>query len=81
LDQAGGCAICAKKPRRRFLAVDHDHTSGAVRGLLCYYCNTAIGVFEFDLGTAERAIAYLTEIASAMRARMVEPGAPSREDV
>lgn len=39
--QGGRCAIC-KKPKESFkrsLAVDHDHGTGKVRGLLCYYCN------------------------------------------
>lgn len=59
--QGGGCAICAKKPRKRYLAVDHDHGTGRVRGLLCYYCNTAIGVFEFDPDTIRRAATYLLD--------------------
>ena len=39
--QGGGCAICKKTPaeERRNLAVDHDHYSGRVRGLLCAHCN------------------------------------------
>ena len=39
--QGGGCAICGKTPEqeRRNLAVDHDHTTGRIRGLLCALCN------------------------------------------
>jgi len=33
--QGGRCAICRCTPRTRRLAVDHDHQSGYVRGLLC----------------------------------------------
>lgn len=34
--QGGKCAICGRKPTGRMrLAVDHDHKTGAVRGLLC----------------------------------------------
>jgi hypothetical protein len=37
--QGGRCAICRAKPKSKRLAVDHDHKSGAVRGLLCSRCN------------------------------------------
>lgn len=37
--QNGRCAICRAKPKSKRLAVDHDHKSGAVRGLLCSRCN------------------------------------------
>lgn len=37
--QGGRCAICRAKPKSKRLAVDHDHKTGAVRGLLCSRCN------------------------------------------
>lgn len=37
--QLGECAICRKMQRDRSIAVDHDHKTGAVRGLLCTMCN------------------------------------------
>lgn len=37
--QGGKCAICRARPKSIRLAVDHDHKSGAVRGLLCSRCN------------------------------------------
>lgn len=45
--QAGVCAICgtAPSPNRR-LHVDHCHTSGRVRALLCQPCNTQLGFYE-----------------------------------
>ena len=38
--QGGGCAICGRPPRADIsLHVDHDHNTGAVRGILCFRCN------------------------------------------
>jgi DNA-directed RNA polymerase subunit RPC12/RpoP len=39
--QGGGCAICGKTKEEegRNLAVDHDHVTGEIRGVLCNYCN------------------------------------------
>ncbi len=39
------CALCRSRPRGRRLAVDHDHLTGIVRGLLCQNCNMALGLF------------------------------------
>ena len=58
--QNGVCAICGQKERTGFrLAVDHDHDSGAVRGLLCSHCNTRLGYWERDVEALRAAIAYL----------------------
>lgn len=40
--QGGGCAICGTRPRRQRLAVDHDHKTGFIRGLLCKLCNKSV---------------------------------------
>lgn len=37
--QGGRCAICRAHPKSKRLAVDHDHGTGEVRGLLCSRCN------------------------------------------
>ena len=39
--QGGACAICHKHPFEAF--VDHDHTTGVIRGLLCPSCNALLG--------------------------------------
>lgn len=48
--QNGRCAICkqryGKKGQRLILSVDHNHTTGQVRGLLCWPCNKAIAIFQ-----------------------------------
>jgi hypothetical protein len=60
--QGGGCAICERPPRPDIsLHVDHDHVSGAVRGLLCFRCNNALGDLGDDLQHLERAVAYLLD--------------------
>lgn len=40
-NQKGGCAMCGKTPEeeKRNLAVDHNHKTGEIRGLLCGFCN------------------------------------------
>ena len=55
------CAICLKLESsfKRKLHVDHDHNTGAVRGLLCQYCNWALGHFKDNLENLYRAISYL----------------------
>jgi hypothetical protein len=37
--QDGRCAICNGRPRKNMLAIDHDHKTGEIRGLLCSRCN------------------------------------------
>ena len=58
--QSGVCAICEKGcPTGKSLAVDHDHLSGRIRGLLCADCNGALGHFKDDPALLRRAIVYL----------------------
>jgi hypothetical protein len=58
--QGGTCAICKKANENgRQLAVDHDHATGAVRGLLCSPCNTSLGGFGDNRSTLIAAIPYL----------------------
>lgn len=61
--QDGGCAICGSRDHalEYQLAVDHDHETGRVRGLLCHRCNLGIGQFGDDLDLLRKAIKYLEE--------------------
>lgn len=54
----GHCAICRCIPKGK-LALDHDHKTGKLRGLLCVLCNTALGKFKDDPDILMRAIEYL----------------------
>lgn len=49
--QEGKCAICNihQSKLRRSLNVDHDHTTGLVRGLLCYSCNLQLGAYKDNI--------------------------------
>lgn len=55
--QGGACAICGVIPKLLF--IDHSHTKGKVRGLLCHRCNTALGFFGDNITRIRRAIEYL----------------------
>src|SRR3990167_45534 len=55
--QQGVCAICGSPPKRKNLAVDHDHTTGRVRGLLCLRCNGTLAWMEQH---HTKALQYLT---------------------
>lgn len=61
IDQLGVCAICNKKEpvKNKRLAVDHCHTSGKIRGLLCSNCNLALGHFKDNVQFLANAISYL----------------------
>jgi hypothetical protein len=58
--QGGGCAVCSKRPKPgKSLHVDHDHTTGAVRGLLCFSCNAALGHLRDDPALIDALMAYV----------------------
>lgn len=66
LDQDNCCAIC-RQPEHRItktgdikpLSVDHNHTTGAVRALLCNDCNAMLGFACEDIERIQNAIIYL----------------------
>lgn len=62
--QGGGCAICGTKTNTyrgeaRHFAVDHDHDTGRVRGLLCQTCNRMIGLAGDSVERLKAAARYL----------------------
>ena len=72
-EQEGVCAICctpeveidSRSEKPRALAVDHNHTTGQIRGLLCRGCNQGIGNFKEDLQRLKNAVAYLESYESS----------------
>ncbi len=63
IQQNGQCFLCGDHQSilTKKLAVDHDHKTGRVRGLLCSFCNTGLGFFKDDILLLERAIKYLLD--------------------
>lgn len=59
--QSGRCSICRQSMeqfKKRF-AVDHCHTTGKIRGLLCHSCNTALGLLKENTNTMNSMIKYV----------------------
>lgn len=83
--QGGRCFICGQVPRVRRLAVDHDHRTGRVRGLLCandeHGCNMQLRRLLNDVEMARRALEYV-ELHPLDRMLQGEPprGAPAKTE-
>lgn len=70
--QGNKCRICEceigqklgasyKESRKGLAVVDHCHTTGKIRGLLCSNCNTGIGLLGDSAENAARAAVYLSK--------------------
>ena len=53
------CAICLIPLAKVRVCVDHDHSTGKIRGLLCEKCNTGLGLFRDHPVIVSRAVQYL----------------------
>ena len=72
LMQGGGCALCGTVTPERMsrgsgFVVDHDHSTGVVRGILCNPCNIMLGKAKDSITTLNNAISYISEYAQASR--------------
>ncbi|MGV9339350.1 endonuclease VII domain-containing protein [Streptomyces sp. NPDC003688] len=67
--QRGLCVICLDAPP---VHVDHCHKTGRVRGVLCFNCNSGLGLLRDDPDAARRAAAYLEGIS--WKPILVAPG-------
>ena len=52
------CSKCKEKSIKH-LCIDHNHTTGKVRGLLCQRCNTGLGMAKGNINTLNEMISYL----------------------
>ena len=60
IQQDGCCAICQDpESLARAMAVDHDHKTGQIRGLLCFDCNIVLGKMKDNPALLRRAAEYL----------------------
>lgn len=55
--QGEKCKLCNRKPK----VVDHNHKTGDVRGLLCYGCNTLVGLLERDYDWIKKSLKYIKQ--------------------
>ena len=67
IKQGSVCKICGQPETRKYknividLAVDHDHATGQVRGLLCSSCNIGVGNFKDNPSLLELAAKYIRQ--------------------
>lgn len=67
--QSGGCAVCGTVEPDGAWTVDHDHAccpsesscGACIRGVLCFRCNTALGLLGDSVKTITRALRYVSE--------------------
>lgn len=59
LEQGGVCSCCGGAPGKKGLQIDHNHTTGKVRSLLCNWCNAGLGNFFDSIERMQLGIAYL----------------------
>jgi hypothetical protein len=62
IEQNGLCAICGNSPSEqggKALAIDHDHGTGLLRGLLCDGCNKGLGLLQDSVDVVGAALEYL----------------------
>jgi hypothetical protein len=64
-EQGGTCAICGRPDPEH---VDHDHDTGAVRGILCVNCNGGLGQFRDSIDSLLIAASYLESRSPGERA-------------
>jgi Recombination endonuclease VII len=58
--QTGQCAICHAELHPEKYRIDHDHQTGAVRGILCTSCNAGLGLLKDSVEVLMQAAQYLT---------------------
>lgn len=65
VDQNNQCGICSISFDKMNMHIDHCHTTGKVRSLLCSRCNQAIGLMDESIEKLEMAVVYLKRFCHA----------------
>ena len=60
LETTKNCQLCDKDLSTTRVCIDHDHTTGKVRGILCTACNVGIGHLGDNIEGLEKALRYLS---------------------
>lgn len=71
------CEICQNLLTREQIGVDHNHQTNAYRGIVCQYCNCAIGLFLENLQLMQQAKLYL-ERTNWLLPDLQDPSTPQR---
>ena len=80
IEQIGLCAVCHGKLGRDYSdAVDHDHNTGLVRGILHTKCNSGLGMFSDNPVFLDGAASYLRAFGSVCKTRFAKVAAPIHE--
>lgn len=59
--QGGKCAMCGRPPKTRRLCMDHEHSTGRLRGGLCHLCNRILGLAHDNMAVLTAAVTYLKD--------------------
>lgn len=80
--QQGRCAICGTttpSKRREYFDIDHCHSTGQIRGLLCEICNRVIGLMQDDEQRLRRAADYIAKHSASLPLWVVPTPKPRRK--
>lgn len=84
LEQNNRCAICKtdtnQNRRHPLFHVDHDHTTGLVRGLLCNLCNVMLGSARDSVTILAKAVMYLNEVKNGRNSTSKEEEGSSQKE-
>lgn len=79
--QGGVCAICQHTPTGKdVFHIDHDHTTGKLRALLCFGCNAALGMLRDDSRLLRAAADYLDAHGAKPKPRLLADATPSESE-